>query len=88
MDLITALGIAVVAAPLIMQLIKAVGIATDKDIVPFIAGALGFVICLAAGWLMDEPVDKDLIITCIIAAFGPSGFYELIVKRVPVIGQP
>lgn len=83
---VEALAIAVVAAPIILQFIKAIGFDAESPLVPFIGAFLGFIITIAAGWLLDNPIDKTLIITAIIGAFGPSGFYELLLKRVPEIG--
>lgn len=83
---VEALAIAVVAAPIILQFIKALGFNADAPIVPFIGAVLGFVITVGASWLLDYPIDKTTIVAGIVGAFGPSGFYELLLKRVPAVG--
>lgn len=84
------LGIAVFAVPILMQFLKALKLkeAIGEALIPFVAGALGFIVVLGGGWLIDEPINKELIIHAIIGAFGPSGFYELALKRIPVVGTP
>jgi thiol:disulfide interchange protein len=84
---VEALAIAVVAAPILLNFFKAIGLPEDAPWLPYLGGVLGFVICLAATWLLDYAIDKAAIVTCIVAAFGPSGFYELLLKKVPVVGS-
>ncbi len=81
------LVIAVIAAPIIMQFLKALGLDTELPIIPFLAAGIGFLITLGGSWLMDDTITKATVVLAIVGAFGPGGFYELVVKKVPVVGS-